>query len=137
MKNPYLLCKRDYRRLQDRAYRAQQKDQSEVCGAIVSTGKLLYLEFMKNYSDQSGSFKILLAELCELRRKLKNTNKRIFGNFHSHVVSEPIPSKRDVDEAPINSLMLIYDTCGRKSALYRVIGTRNEKSISQREIICQ
>ena len=137
MNSAFVLDKRDYRRLQGRAYCAQQRDQSEVCGAIIGTGKHLALKFMKNYSKRPGSFEIKLTELREVRRNLKNTKSRIFGYFHSHVVSEPIPSKRDIAEAPVNSLMLIYDICGREVALYRVLGTRKAKSVSQRGLICK
>ncbi len=137
MKRTFVLNKRDYHRLQGRSFRAQQKDQSEVCGAIVGLKNCLSLEFMNNHSLCPGAFKIKRIEITNLRKKLKSPKRRIFGYFHSHVVSEPTPSKRDIEGAPINSLMLIYDVCGREAALYRVVREKGKKTISMRELIVQ
>ena len=128
------MDKKEYRRLQDRAYRAQQKDQSEVCGALVCNGEHLHLKFLKNHSPDRGSFLIKLAEVRPIRKELQGTKYRVVGYFHSHIVSEAIPGERDISEALINSLMLIYDVCGREAKLYRVVGPKVNKSVSSRRL---
>ncbi len=132
----FMINKKDYRRLQDRAYRAQKRDQSEVCGVLVGSNSRLALEFMKNHSKEPGAFEIKMSDVRELRQKLKRSKKRVLGYFHSHVISEAVPSKKDISDAPINSLMLIYDVCGRTSSLYRVVGTRKRKSVIEKELLC-
>ena len=133
MNSIFAITKNDYRRLQDRAYRAQKKNQMEVCGVLVGRGKEISLQFVENHSNTSGSFVIDLADVKEIRSKLLG-RKRVMGYFHSHIVSKPVPSIRDIKEAPIHSLMLIYDVCGREAALYRVTGTRARKSVSPRDL---
>ena len=124
----YKISKKEYSRLRDRAKKAQRIDQSEVCGALISSkNEFLRLEFLKNYSANGCSFEISVDEVKKLRKSLMNKSEKVVGLFHSHPISEAIPSKRDIDESPLNRLMLIYDVCGLEARLYRIIGNKTNK----------
>jgi proteasome lid subunit RPN8/RPN11 len=79
------LPHRERRRLHDRAFRAQQRDQSEVCGAVVSdsTGRCR-LVFLVNQSDRPGRFDVRRADLREVSRSLADSSERVMAVFHSH-----------------------------------------------------
>jgi len=64
MSRVFILPVNERRRLHDRAYRAQQRDHSEVCG-VVATGpnRRIILHFLENKSDTPGHFELDLREL--------------------------------------------------------------------------
>jgi hypothetical protein len=69
MKGVFRLDKNAYRRLQDRAYRSQQRDHSEVCGAILRTESSgIELSYLTNQGKRSGSFEIDKNDLKALRK---------------------------------------------------------------------
>jgi proteasome lid subunit RPN8/RPN11 len=47
--------------------------------------------------------------------------KRVLGTFHSHPISEAIPGRGDLARTALNSLCLIYDVCGRKPRLWKIV----------------
>jgi len=117
----YSIPRRELRRLYQRAHRAQRKNQSEVAGALMlNDGHVLTLEFMRNRSDRPGHFELSRESLTELRREARREGRRVVGLFHSHPITEPEPGKNDLRDASVNSLMLIYDVCGRSAKLWRV-----------------
>ena len=128
MKEPYNLDHLARRRLHDRAYRAQQKDQSEVCGALVLNGtRDLELWFMPNVAGRASSWEIDLPELSRLRREAKSQGKRVAGTFHSHPVGYATPGPRDRRTARVNSLMLVYDVCAGSAQLWRFVKIGKKK----------
>ena len=119
-KKPLILPFNEKRRLHDRASRAQQKDQSEVCGVMTADRhSRIELHFINNASDKAGSFSMSIADMMDTRKKVKK-NRNIIGIFHSHVVSEATPGPRDIQNARLSYLQLIYDVCGRNARLWRI-----------------
>ena len=115
------------RRLHYHAYRAQQKNQSEVCDMIsINRNSRINLHFLKNNTYKAGSFRIFAADVVALRQTL-GKSKRFIGLFHSHVVSEAIPGARDLKEAYTSHLQLIYDVCGRVVRLWRIKNVKGRK----------
>lgn len=132
MRNVYQLDRLAKRRLHDRSYRAQQNGHFEVCGALVLYQEnRLELWFLKNYSNREGSFEVDLVELRETRQAARSSGKRVVGLFHSHPVGEAIPGKRDINQCPVNGLLLIYDVCGRDLKLWRVLKKGRSKFIRE------
>src|SRR5439155_22870992 len=85
------------RRLHDRAYHAQQRDQSEVCGALMCTRSgVLRLHFLENRSERPGHFEIASADLRALRQSTNVTGLSFFGTFHSHPITYAVPGKGDI-----------------------------------------
>ena len=132
----YLVSKSELRRLAGRAYRAQQRDQSEVCGALIQTSpNHLKLEFLRNAFVGPCSFKINAEDLRMARLRARGHGHRVAGSFHSHPISEAIPGAKDIELAPIRSLILIYDVCGRQARLWRVVRNKAGKTVSERRLI--
>jgi proteasome lid subunit RPN8/RPN11 len=117
----WILPYREFRRLHSRAYRAQQRDQSEVVGVLLSGAKRrLMLSFLKNHSDRSGHFVVEMADIALERRRARSRRLRFVGLFHSHPVSEATLGPGDCRAATLNWLQLVYDVCGREARLWRV-----------------
>ena len=132
----YTLPRQYYRQLTRYAHRAQRRDQSEICGAIIEASRGdLELEFLKNYAKIPGRFEIDLADLTATSRRAKIVGKRLAGTFHSHPISEAVPSSGDLCEARVHSLMLIYDVSGLEAHLWRIMRRNGEKYASER-ILC-
>jgi proteasome lid subunit RPN8/RPN11 len=108
-------------RLHRRAYRAQQKDQSEVCGVVVASPDCrLRLQFLPNHSARSWSFEISDSDFKEARKKANENGERFIGLFHSHIASEAVLGPRDLENARLTHLQLVYDICGREVRLWKV-----------------
>ena len=125
--NEFFLPFKERRRLHDRAYRAQQRDQSEVCGAIVADrGGRIHLRFLENTGDRPGHFEMRTRDLKALRKEVAGTQQRVVGVFHSHVVSKAVLGSGDLHGVPVRYLQLVYDVCGRTVRLWRVmsVGSR-------------
>ncbi len=60
----FVLPHRERRRVHDRAYLAQQRDQSEVCGALLV--------------DRTGHFEIRLADLRLVRQAARRKGKLLY-----------------------------------------------------------
>lgn len=134
--NQFKITKRELKRLEDRAYRAQKRNQSEVCGALIADDlRNLTLAFLKNSSDKAGSFKIDEHTVHFARSQARLDGNRVVGWFHSHPISIAVPTEGDIQHAPINSLMLVYDVCGREARLWRVHGTRQRKIVTEHAFI--
>jgi proteasome lid subunit RPN8/RPN11 len=128
----YVLPFRERRRLQDRAYRAQQRDQSEVCGALLCIPSgVLRLGFLRNRSNRPGHFDIAADELSAMRRGPHPSRQSYVGTFHSHPLTEAVPGKGDVRHATVGHLMLIYDVCGREGRLWRIVQKNGHKTANE------
>src|SRR5438093_2036321 len=128
----YVLPFPERRRLQDRAYRAQQRDQSEVCGAVLcAPSGVLRLRFLRNRSERPGHFEILAAELSAMRRRLNGSRRSLVGTFHSHPLTHAVPGRGDVRHAMVGDLMLIYDVCGREARLWRIVQNNGYKTATE------
>ena len=67
-----------------------------------------------------------IADLMAVRNQVKQ-NRKFIGVFHSHVVSEPIPGPRDIQNACVSHLQLVYDVCGRDARLWRIKKVNKKK----------
>ena len=118
MRRNFTLPFNERRRLHERAYRAQQRDHSEVCGVVAADGnRVITLHFLINRSDRSRHFEIDRGDLRRLNRELRQSGQRFIGIFHSHVVGHPEPGPGDLSGASLSHLQLIYDVSGRKACL--------------------
>lgn len=124
----YYIPESDYRRLQDRAYRAQQKGHYEVCGVAVLKGSRLRLVFIKNEANEPYTFTIGNEALKKFRAGLKK-NERIFSTFHSHPISEAVPSKGDIKRGFYYRRELIYDVVLRRARLWRKVNKKKVKEL--------
>lgn len=117
----FVLPFRERRRLQDRAYRAQQRNHLEVCGALSATKSgVLKLHFLKNQSKSPGHFEISSTDLIAIKRSLQNGRQRFVGTFHSHPLTYALPGPGDLKSARPRELMLVYDVCGCEARLWRI-----------------
>jgi len=117
----YTLPDRERRRLHGRAYRAQQRDHSEVCGFLVSDSLgRLRLWFVKNQSNRPYEYSIDRRVARSVSRLVARQNLRVLGTFHSHPISTAVPSTGDLKRGFLKGIELIYDVCGRRPRLWRV-----------------
>ena len=118
----FTLPFKERRRLHERAYRAQQRDHTEVCGVVAAgVNRVITLHFLINRSDRPGHFEIDRGDLRRLNRKLRQSGQRFIGVFHSHIVGIAEPGPGDLSGASLSHLQLVYDVCGRKACLWRVV----------------
>src|SRR5271169_3272425 len=91
---PFVMPKNERRRLHDRAYRAQQRDQTEVCGLVlVDEQRRLRFTFLTNRSTRPAAWTLTRADLRGAGR-MAPPGWRPLGTFHSHVVSTALPGPR-------------------------------------------
>jgi proteasome lid subunit RPN8/RPN11 len=128
----WVLPYREFRRLHERAYRAQQRDQSEVVGLLVRRARRrLGLSFLKNHSGRPGHFEVPIAGVAAERRQVGSRGARVVGVFHSHPVSPAMLGVGDRRAAMPNSLQLVYDVCGLDARLWRVTRRAGRKRVSE------
>jgi proteasome lid subunit RPN8/RPN11 len=100
----------------------------EIAGVIVGNREFLSLVEIRNVSRLYGSFQLHRGDWRKMERACNALGMEIVGTFHSHIASDPIPSRGDIRGAINGHLMLILDATGRKSALWQV---RRGKAIAQ------
>lgn len=128
----WVLPHREFRRLHERAYRAQQRDHSEVVGVLASgPRRRLALFFLRNHSSQPGHFEVPIAAVADARRQARSRGSRVVGLFHSHPVSPATLGVGDRGAATPNSLQLIYDVCGRNARLWWVSRRAGRKRVTE------
>jgi len=133
MRSTFTLPFNERRRLHARAFRAQQRDHSEVCGVVAADAtRRITLHFLRNISDRPGHFEFNHRELRQLQAALRRAGQRFIGIFHSHVVGTAEPGPGDLAGAWISHLQLVYDVCGREARLWRLV--RRGRKISAREV---
>jgi proteasome lid subunit RPN8/RPN11 len=127
-KTKFILPYNEKRRLHYHAFRAQQKDQSEVCGVVlVGLDRKIRLQFLPNLSTSSCSFEVSIRDVNVFKRQVAEQGMRVIGIFHSHIVSEAILGPYDLQEAPLSYMQLIYDICGRQVRMWRIKKITGEK----------
>jgi proteasome lid subunit RPN8/RPN11 len=125
----YVLPRMERMKLHRRALRAQRIDQGEVCGVLVRDSKYrLGLHFLQNRSTEPGRFEISGLDLAAVRKDAQPSGNEVVGTFHSHPISPAVPSRGDLRDARLNSLLLIYDVCGREIRLWRVKRNRTGRT---------
>ena len=122
----------EFRRLHGRAYRAQQKNHFEVTGVLILNGtSQLSLKFLPNQENTPGKFSLNPIDVQGARREARKEGKKIVGFFHSHPVSEAIPGPNDRKNAPLNSLQMIYDVCGREARIWRIYKSKGRRRVKE------
>ena len=117
----YILPFREKARLHQRAYRAQQRDHSEVCGVLLTADeRKLQLYFLPNRSERCAAWLLHGTDIVAARREARSLGLRVVGTFHSHPFTEPVPGERDLASIWRGSMQLIYDVCGRAARLWTV-----------------
>jgi proteasome lid subunit RPN8/RPN11 len=130
----FVLPFMERRRLHERAHRAQRHNQSEVCGLmLICRGNNLHLRFLKNRSTESGKYLLSRSETKAAARSASGKGQKVLGTFHSHPISEAIPSPGDLQRGFFRGYELIYDVCGRKARLWRL--TRNSAGATPEEVV--
>lgn len=132
----YFISDRERHRLHRRAYRAQQRDHSEVCGALlVDQRKRLTFWFLKNHSVNRASYEVYLSDMKTVTASLAQSSKRILGTFHSHPVSEARPGTGDLKRGFYRGIELIYDVCGREMRLWQQKKQGKRKKLKELPIV--
>ncbi len=128
----WVLPYREFKRLHQRAYRAQQRDHSEVVGVLVSRARRrLGLAFLENHSGRPGHFEVQGAAVTAERRRARARGARVVGLFHSHPVSAATLGPGDRRGARLNSLQLVYDVCALDARLWWVSRRAGRKRVSE------
>ena len=128
MLKAYILRRSDLRKLHFSALRAQKRGQREVGGVLASdeNGRL-ELWFLTNQSQRAGRFTIARADYFRAQEAIRRAGKHVLGTFHSHPISEAIPGRGDLAGEALNSFCLIYDVCGRKPRLWKIVKRGGQK----------
>jgi proteasome lid subunit RPN8/RPN11 len=92
----------------------------EIAGLLVDSGTSLWLVELRNTSRRRGTFVLHRGDWAAAERAAKRLGFTVAGTFHSHVVSEAVPSPGDIRGAIDGELMLILDTVARKVRLWRI-----------------
>ena len=119
---PYRISYRQWRSLYRRAYRAQQRDHSEVCGVFaVDKINRVSIQFLNNESDRAGHFELSPRTISDARRCFRASGLRPVGLFHSHPISQAVPGPGDIEGSAVNAVHLIVDVCGRTARMWRIV----------------
>lgn len=134
----FILPNSEKRRLHDRAYRAQQHGQFEVCGLLIVDARgRISLRFLRNESGDPGRYEISLRTIADIRSAIRLENRRILGSFHSHPVSEAAPGRGDLRRGFFNGVELIYDVCGRSARMWRLVKPRGRRVFREVPLVCE
>ena len=88
---------------------------------------LLELRYLPNRSQRACRFTFAKADYSRAREAIRQKGKRVLGTFHSHPISEAIPGRGDLARTALNSFCLIYDVCGRKARLWKIVKRYDQK----------
>jgi hypothetical protein len=124
MVTKFILPYRQYRRLHDRAYRAQQRGHQEVCGLLgspLSAPSHLSLHFLANGNAEPGKFTLSISVVRGARIAMAEGGIRHLGLFHSHPLWWSTLGRRDRRRTPTNWYHMVYDVCSREPRLWRVV----------------
>jgi proteasome lid subunit RPN8/RPN11 len=132
---PFVLSALDLRRLRDRSIRAQARDQAEVCGILLLEGeRRLRVVFLRNRSSSACHFEIAIDDVAKERQRALQVDQRLVGTFHSHPLGYAVPGPDDLNVRGFGSLQLIYDVCGRRAKLWRIIRQRGVATARELEL---
>jgi proteasome lid subunit RPN8/RPN11 len=123
----WLLSEEEVSKLLRKA-RARARSLVEIAGLIVGNdcGCLSLVE-VRNISRRKGTFQLHRGDWRAVDAASVRLGWKVVGTFHSHVASDPVPSRGDVAGAISGHLMLIIDTTARCIALWRIRGTLASK----------
>jgi len=107
---------RDVRKL---ATAAMELDHQEICGLVGAKNQLLEVFLVRNVTTQPGRHEMDLEEIDAVREEITKNGYKHVGYFHSHPVSEAIPSEGDLSYLQDEDLALIYDVCGDNFRLWK------------------
>jgi desampylase len=117
----YRISAGELRRLRAQAERKQKSGQMEVCGLILSgDGNRIELVYLSNKASKPGRFLIEQLTYKSVQDRAEKLGKSVLGSFHSHPISEAIPGARDIKNAKLGSIILIYDVCGKQAKLWEI-----------------
>jgi proteasome lid subunit RPN8/RPN11 len=135
MTRQYILPYSELRKLHNHAYLAQQSDHSEICGVIVlSNDDRIELLFLNNISTKSYHYELEIELVNKLEQDIESDGKKILGTFHSHPISEAIPSKGDLENGFYNGVEMIYDVCGREIKLW-CLSNKTEMILNELQLV--
>jgi proteasome lid subunit RPN8/RPN11 len=121
MKTLWKIRRNDYKRLLLLSRRKTKRHFGrEICGFLIDNGYYLHPWLTKNRRKTPGGFSYYASEVKELEKITKKLGIEIVGTFHSHPVSEAVPSPNDVKYAENDSLMLIFDCVGNEGRLWHI-----------------
>lgn len=137
-RRPYILPSSEWRRLQLKAYHAQQQNHLEVCGVLV-TGleKRIKLWFLHNCSKQPYHYALNMTDFRTIQNLIANQNQHLLGSFHSHPISEAVPGPGDLEKAFFKGVELIYDVCGEQAKLWSVKKCQGVLIAKELPLICE
>jgi proteasome lid subunit RPN8/RPN11 len=131
----YILPYLEWHKLQKRAYQAQKRDQSEICGVLIcGEDNRIELMYINNTSKESGHYEYNVNLVVNIENEIAKKGKYVLGTFHSHPISEAIPSKGDMMNGFYNNIEMIYDVCGREARLWKLIN-KSEMVIEELHLI--
>jgi proteasome lid subunit RPN8/RPN11 len=114
-----LVSSEEINRLLRRAL-ARSRSLVEICGLLVDNGTFLSLVETRNVSRRYGSFQLHRGDWGKVERAAHALGWEVVGTFHSHIASDPIPSRGDIEGAMDGHLMLILDATGRTFDLWQI-----------------
>jgi proteasome lid subunit RPN8/RPN11 len=109
------------KRLRILAKIAKSKGNFEVCGIVGHNRKdVITLFFLRNLANRAGIFRIKSKDVTDLENYLQQNGISIIASFHSHPISEAVPSKSDKKNAFLKERELIYDVIGRNMKMWEI-----------------
>ncbi len=123
----YVIFEREVKKLLKKALTRAQSLR-EIAGVIVSNGGFLSLIEIRNTAKRVGSFRLHRGDWHKVERACEILGFKVAGTFHSHVASDPIPGRGDIEGANHGQLMLILDATQGTFALWAI---RRGKAIRQ------
>lgn len=130
--NSYVLSLGQFKDLKKKALYAQKLDQSEICGIVTEEDSRLTLHYLRNESLKPGNF--ALSNHVINQKLISLGIDKAFSSFHSHPITEAIPSRGDLQKGFLNGVCLIYDVCGEEARLWK---KNNDDSFFELELaIC-
>jgi len=87
---------------------------------LVGRDEFLIINEVRNVSRRPGHFDLHKGDRRLIERSAVVLGFKPVGTFHSHVASDPIPSRGDVEGADPGELMLILDATTDAIALWRI-----------------
>ena len=110
---------RSVRAITTRARRLS-KSLREVCGLLVDHGGLVTLIETRNKSKRPCSFSIHSGDRKSIGQAAARLGSRVVGTFHSHLASDPIPGKGDLNGAVDGQVMVIVDATTGELRTWRI-----------------
>ncbi len=108
----------------------------EACGILVGKGNIVD-EFIKmeNVAKSETFFEMDLKELMKVLDYIDKENKDFIGVFHSHPVSNPYPSKTDLERNEIIDNLIFVISSLRKGTPEVKAYKISEKIVKEIEIL--